>query len=45
MKRGVTILSGIHVVDSAKVLRIVSEAGGTPSFGPAVRKLSLRIVN
>ncbi len=42
-KRGVTILSGIQVIDSARVLRIVSEAGGTPSFGSAVRKLSMRI--
>ena len=42
-KRGVTILSGIQVVDTEKVLRIVSEAGGTPSFGPFVRKLSMRI--
>ena len=42
-KRGVTILSGIHVVDGPMVLRIVSEAGGTRSFGRAIKKLSLRI--
>ena len=42
-RRKVTILSGIHVVDSARVLRIVSEAGGTRSFGRAIRKLSLRM--
>jgi uncharacterized protein (DUF4213/DUF364 family) len=41
-RRGVTMLSGIHVVDGPRVLRIVSEAGGTRSFGSAIRKLSLR---
>jgi uncharacterized protein len=42
-KRGVTILSGIHVVDCPKVLRVVSEAGGTRNFGKAIRKLTLRV--
>jgi uncharacterized protein (DUF4213/DUF364 family) len=42
-KRGVTILSGIQVIDSPRVLQIVSEAGGTRSFGKAIRKLALRI--
>ena len=42
IRRGVTLLSGIQVVDAPRVLRIVSEAGGTRSFGPAIRKLSLR---
>jgi len=41
-KRGVTILSGVQVVDGLRVLRVVSEAGGTRSFGPAIRKLTLR---
>ena len=41
-KRGVTILSGIQVVDGPRVLRIVSEAGGTRSFGRAIKKLTLR---
>jgi uncharacterized protein (DUF4213/DUF364 family) len=41
-RRGVTMLSGIQVVDGPRVLRVVSEAGGTRSFGPAVRKLTLR---
>jgi uncharacterized protein len=41
---GVTMLSGLQVVDSAKVLQIVSEGGGTRQFGRAVRKLSLRSV-
>jgi uncharacterized protein (DUF4213/DUF364 family) len=43
-KRGVTILSGVQVIDSPRVLQIVSEAGGTRSFGKAIRKLTLRIV-
>jgi hypothetical protein len=42
IRRGITLLSGIQIVDSPRVLRIVSEAGGTRSFGPAIRKLSLR---
>jgi uncharacterized protein (DUF4213/DUF364 family) len=42
-KRGVTILSGVHVIDTSRILRIVSEAGGTRKFGSAVRKLSMRI--
>ena len=40
-RHGVTILSGIQVVDSQQILQIVSEAGGTRLFGRAVRKLSL----
>jgi uncharacterized protein (DUF4213/DUF364 family) len=42
-KRGVTLLSGVHVVDSAGLLRVVSEGGGTRKFGPVVRKLALRL--
>jgi uncharacterized protein len=42
-KQGVTILSGIQVIDASQVLRIVSEAGGTRSFGKAVRKLTLKM--
>jgi hypothetical protein len=41
-RRGVTMLSGIQVVDGPQVLRVVSEAGGTRNFGRAVRKLTLR---
>jgi uncharacterized protein (DUF4213/DUF364 family) len=41
-KRGVTILSGVQVIDGPRVLRVVSEAGGTRNFGLAVRKLTLR---
>jgi uncharacterized protein len=42
IRYGVTMLSGLHVADPAKVLQIVSEGGGTRQFGRAVRKLSLR---
>ncbi len=42
-KRGVTILSGVQVMVGPRVLQIVSEAGGTRSFGKAIRKLSLRL--
>ncbi len=42
-QRGVTILSGVQVMDGPRVLRVVSEAGGTRSFGRATRKLTLRI--
>ena len=44
-KRGVTILSGVQVVNTPQVLRVVSEAGGTRKFGSAVRKLTLRVSN
>jgi uncharacterized protein (DUF4213/DUF364 family) len=41
--RSVTLLSGVHVVDAERVLRIVCEGGGTRQLGGAVRKLTLRI--
>jgi hypothetical protein len=41
--RNVTLLSGIQVVDPQRVLRVVSEGGGTRQFGGAIRKLSLRL--
>ena len=41
-RHGVTMLSGLQVVDPTQVLQIVSEGGGTRQFGRAVRKLSLR---
>jgi uncharacterized protein (DUF4213/DUF364 family) len=44
-RRGVTMLSGLQVVDPVQILRIVSEGGGTRQFGRAVRKLTLRIPN
>ena len=39
---GVTMLSGIQVTHPARVLQIVSEAGGTRQFLQAIRKVSLR---
>jgi uncharacterized protein (DUF4213/DUF364 family) len=41
-RHGVTMLSGLQVVDAPHVLRIVSEGGGTRQFGRTVRKLNLR---
>jgi len=40
-RHGVTLLSGIQVLDPRQVLRTVSEGGGARQFGAAVRKLSL----
>jgi hypothetical protein len=40
--RGVTLLSGVQVIDPGRVLRFVSEGGGTRQFGRSVRKLTLR---
>jgi len=40
---GVTLLSGFQVVDSAQILKTVSEGGGTRQFRRAARKLSLRL--
>jgi uncharacterized protein (DUF4213/DUF364 family) len=42
-KHRVTLLSGVHVVDSAGLLRVVSEGGGTREFGTTVRKLVSRV--
>lgn len=42
-QHGVTMLSGLQVQDSGKILQIVSEGGGTRQFGSAARKLSLRL--
>jgi uncharacterized protein len=39
---GVTLLSGVQVVDGPRVLRVVSEGGGTRQWGSAVRKLTIR---
>ena len=41
--RGVTLLSGVQVVEPERVLRIVSEGGGTRQFGRAVKKVTLRL--
>jgi uncharacterized protein len=40
--RGVTLLSGVQVVNGERVLRLVSEGGGTRQLGSAVRKLTVR---
>jgi len=40
---GVTMLSGLEVVNSDRILQIVSEGGGTRQFGSAVRKLTFRM--
>jgi uncharacterized protein (DUF4213/DUF364 family) len=40
--RGVTLLSGVQVVDGERVLRLVSEGGGTRQLGSSVRKLTVR---
>ncbi|NLM71049.1 MAG: DUF364 domain-containing protein [Synergistaceae bacterium] len=42
-KRGVTVLSGRRFTDPEGLLRIVSEAGGTKSFGRVSLKVNLRI--
>jgi uncharacterized protein (DUF4213/DUF364 family) len=42
-RRKVTLLSGVQVIGAGRVLRVVSEGGGTRQFGSAVRKLALRI--
>ena len=40
-KRGVTLLSGVQVVDSARVLQIVSEGGGMRAFKQSIKKVNL----
>jgi uncharacterized protein (DUF4213/DUF364 family) len=40
--RGVTLLSGVKVVDGERALHVVSEGGGTRQLAPAVRKLTVR---
>ncbi len=42
MNRGVTLLSGVHVVNGKDVLRIVSEGGGTRQLRTSVCKLTVR---
>jgi len=41
-RRGVTMLSGLRVKQPERLLQIVSEGGGTRTFGPAVEKVTLR---
>ena len=42
-KHGVSFTFGSIVRDASKVLKIVSQAGGTLSFGKAVEKINLRL--
>lgn len=42
-KRGVTLLSGIQVVDSTRVLQIVSEGGGMRAFKRSIKKVNLLV--
>jgi uncharacterized protein len=44
-RHGVTILSGLKVIDPVQILRIVSEGGGTRQFLHATRKLSMRFAD
>ena len=39
--RGVTLLSGVQVVDSARVFQIVSEGGGMRAFKQSIKKVNL----
>ncbi|MEM3565274.1 MAG: DUF364 domain-containing protein [Candidatus Bathyarchaeia archaeon] len=41
-KRGVTIIGGIRITDSNKVLQVVSEGGGTPGFKNACQQIIIR---
>jgi hypothetical protein len=40
---GVTMLSGVVVTAADEVLRVVSEGGGMPQFGPHVRKVNMHV--
>ncbi len=41
--RGVTVLSGVEIIDSPQTLRIISEGGGTRQLANSIRKVSLRV--
>lgn len=43
-KHGVTWLSGIKIKDSDRLLRIISEGGGTKQFGKTVERINVRLV-
>ena len=43
--RGVTLLSGVHVVQPEHAMRVVSEGGGTRQFGKSIRKVTLRLAH
>jgi uncharacterized protein (DUF4213/DUF364 family) len=38
-----TLLAGVEVVQSEEILRIIGEGGSTRQFGPAVRKVCVRL--
>jgi uncharacterized protein len=40
---GVTLLSGITVIDGPGILQVVSEGGGMGSFGERIRKVNVRL--
>lgn len=42
-RHGVSFLFGSRVRDADKVLKVVSEGGGTPTFGPATVKVTVRL--
>lgn len=42
-RHGVSFLFGSRVRDAARVLKVVSEGGGTPTFGPAMAKVTVRL--
>ncbi len=42
-RHGVSFLFGSRVRDAAKILKIVSEGGGTPAFGSAIIKVAVRL--
>jgi len=41
LKRGVTLLSGIHVVNNKRVLEIVSQGGGMKVFKQSIKKVNI----
>ncbi|MEM2103773.1 MAG: DUF364 domain-containing protein [Candidatus Bathyarchaeia archaeon] len=41
-KHGVTIVGGVKIVDGEKLLQIISEGGGTPSFKKACRQIVIK---
>lgn len=41
--RGVTLLTGVHVVDADRVLQVIAEGGGTPQFHGCIRKLCVNL--
>ena len=43
LDRGVTLLSGVRVVNPERALRVVSEVGGTGQFGAAVKEVTVRL--